>query len=274
MNLSAAALRRRRQAGQRPLQPLWGPLSTVGGIVAAIEVLTRLDAIPSKYLPPPTRMVEAILAEVVARDFWNDVFITLQAWATGLVVAMLVAVPLGIVGGGNKYLYAGLRPIIEFLRPIPSVALIPLAILVYGIGLTMTVFLVVFAASWPLLLQAMYGMRDVDPVLRDTARSYGLTWGTTFRRITLPSIAPYVLTGVRISSAIALIIAITAQLVVGAPGLGERLAVAQTSGAEEQLYALITVTGLLGYFLNTVLKQAERRLIPWHESVRKEASSA
>ena len=136
---------------------------------------------------------------------------------------------------------------IEFLRPIPSVALIPLAVLIYGQGLESKVFLVAFASFWPLLIQTIYGVQDVDPVATDTARSFGLGRLERMWRITVPSAVPYIATGIRISSAVALILAVTAELVIGAAGLGREINVARSGGNLDAMYALIVATGLLGW---------------------------
>ena len=161
---------------------------------------------------------------------------------------------------------------IEFLRPIPSVALIPLAVLVYGTGLESKVFLAVFASFWPLFVQTLYGVQDVDPVVTDTARSFGLGRLERLWRIRLPSAVPYIATGVRISSAVALILAVTAELVIGSAGLGRSISVAQSGGAIDVMYALIIATGILGWALNILATRGERRVLHWHPSQRELAA--
>jgi ABC-type nitrate/sulfonate/bicarbonate transport system permease component len=157
---------------------------------------------------------------------------------------------------------------IEFLRPIPSVALIPLAVLVYGTGLESKVFLAVFASFWPLFVQTLYGVQDVDPVVTDTARSFGLGRFERIWRIRLPAAVPYIATGVRISSAVALILSVTAELVIGSAGLGRSISVAQSGGAIDVMYALIIATGILGWLLNILATRGERRVLHWHPSQR------
>jgi ABC-type nitrate/sulfonate/bicarbonate transport system permease component len=166
-------------------------------------------------------------------------------------------------------LYRAMRVPIEFLRPIPSVALIPLAVLVYGTGLQSKVFLAAFASFWPILIQTLYGMQDVDPVAIDTGRAFGLGRLERMWRIKLPSAVPYIATGIRLSSAVALILAVTAELVIGSAGLGREINVARSGGAIDALYALIIATGLLGWFLNIAATQGERRVLHWHPSHRK-----
>jgi ABC-type nitrate/sulfonate/bicarbonate transport system permease component len=183
-------------------------------------------------------------------------------------IASAVAIPLGIVVGSAPLLYRALRVLIEFLRPIPSVALIPLAILVYGTGMQSKVFLIVFASFWPLLVQTLYGVQDVDPVAQDTARSFGSPRSQRLLRVTLPSSVPYIATGLRLASTTALILAVTAELVIGSPGLGREINLAQSAGAADQMYALIIVTGLLGWGLNALFGRGERRVLHWHPSHR------
>jgi ABC-type nitrate/sulfonate/bicarbonate transport system permease component len=158
--------------------------------------------------------------------------------------------------------------VVEFLRPIPSVALVPLAVLIYGVGLESKVFLAAFASFWPLFVQTLYGVQDVDPVATDTARSFGLGRFERLWRIKLPSAVPYIATGLRISSSVALILAVTAEIVIGSEGLGRSINLARQGGAIELMYALIITTGLLGWLLNILTTQAERRVLHWHPSHR------
>jgi ABC-type nitrate/sulfonate/bicarbonate transport system permease component len=159
---------------------------------------------------------------------------------------------------------------VEFLRPIPSVALIPLAVLLYGTDLQSTLLLVVYAAFWQILVQVLYGVADVDPVADETARSYRLGPWARVRYLLWPTALPYVLTGVRLAASVALVLAVTAELIIGAPGLGAEIAVAQSSQAIPDMYALVVVTGLIGVVINLGARVAERRLLSWHQSVRGE----
>jgi ABC-type nitrate/sulfonate/bicarbonate transport system permease component len=191
-----------------------------------------------------------------------------EGWALGLGIATALAVPIGIVIGSSRLLYRASRAVIEFLRPIPSVALIPLAILIYGTGLQSKVFLATFACFWQMLVQTLYGVQDVDPVATDTARSFGFSRVQRLFRVTLPSSIPYIATGLRIASAVSLILNVTAELVIGSAGLGRSINVARSGGDVELMYALIIATGLLGVVLNAIFVQGERRLLHWHPSHR------
>ena len=248
------------------------PWLGIAFVIGLGELLTRTEVISSRHFPPPSEMFAALADELVTADFWTAVGNTMQGWALGLGVACAIAIPLGIVIGSTPLLYRSVRAVIEFLRPIPSVALIPLAVLIWGSGLESKVFLAAFAATWPLLMQTLYGVQDVDPVATDTARSFGFGRGRRLLHVTLPSSVPYIATGVRISAAVALILAVTAELVIGAPGLGREINIARQSEAVDIMYALIVVTGLLGWGVNIVFARIERRVLHWHPSQRTEVA--
>lgn len=259
----------RRQQGhqlrRRVVDAGW--LSVLLGL-ALWEILPRSGILPSEYIPPTSVVVPELFSLLGDGQFWADVGSTLAGYAVGLGLSVLVAIPLGLVIGTNSYLFRATRAIVEFLRPIPSVALIPLAILVYGISFDMKIFLVTFATFWPLLIQSIYGVQDVDPVARDTARSFGLGRVTIFFRVTLPSAAAYIATGLRLASALAIILAITAELVAGVDGLGKSILLAQSGGANARMYALIAATGLLSYGISYVLRKGEGFVLRWHQSYR------
>ena len=237
-------------------------------VLVALEALTRGEVISPRYFPPPTETFAALLDEVQTGEFWSAVGNTLQGWALGLGIAALIAIPAGVVIGSSRLLYRAVRAVIEFLRPIPSVALIPLAVLIYGSGLESKVFLAAFASTWPLLMQTLYGVQDVDPVATDTARSFGFSAPERLLRVTLPSAIPYIATGVRISAAVSLILAVTAELVIGSAGLGREINLARQGEATDLMYALIVATGLLGWLINAACAHGERRVLHWHPSQR------
>ncbi|MFJ3021505.1 ABC transporter permease [Streptomyces tendae] len=236
------------------------------------EAVPRLGLVEEEYFPPTSRIADALGTEVADGAFWTALGDTLTGWALGLAVAVGAGIVVGVLLSVVPYLREATASTIEFLRPIPSVALIPLAVLLFGTELRSVLLLVVYASFWQVLIQVLYGMRDVDPVAEETARSYGLGTWARIRYVLWPTALPYVMTGVRLAAAVSLILAVTAELVVGAPGLGARIAVAQTSQAVPEMYALIVVTGLLGLLINVGARSVERRALAWHQSVRGEAA--
>ena len=244
------------------------PLAAVAALLVLWELVVAVGIVAETNIPPASAALSELVAQLGDGAFWSALGSTLEGWAAGLGIAVALGVPLGLLIGSSRWAYRALRVPIEFLRPIPSVALIPLAVLIYGQGLQSKVFLAAFASFWPLLIQTIYGVQDVDPVATDTARSFGLGRAERMWRVTVPSAVPYIATGIRISSAVALILAVTAELVIGAAGLGREINVARSGGNLNVMYALIVATGLLGWLLNLATSAGERRVLHWHPSQR------
>jgi ABC-type nitrate/sulfonate/bicarbonate transport system permease component len=256
-------------ATRRPGFALYG-VAGFAALLVLVEALPRLGAVSPSYLPPTSRIASALVAEAGTGSFWSAVADTLIGWALGLLIAVAAGVVVGVVIGSVPLLRALTASTVEFLRPIPSVALIPLAVLLYGTALQSTLLLVVYAAFWQVLVQVLYGVADVDPVADETARSYRLGAWARVRYLLWPTALPYVFTGVRLAAAVALVLAVTTELIIGSPGLGAEIGVAQSSNAVPTMYALIVVTGLLGVAINVAARLAERKLLAWHQSVRGE----
>jgi ABC-type nitrate/sulfonate/bicarbonate transport system permease component len=242
----------------------------IASSLAIWELVPRLGIVSAQYLPPASDVFRALGTEASGGAFWRALLDTLEAWGLGLALAFVAAVVLGFVIGAVPVLRAFTTSTVEFLRPIPSVALIPLAVLLYSTDIRSTLMLVIYASFWQVYIQVLYGVADVDPVAEETAHSYRLSRWSRVRYVTWPSALPYVLTGLRLGAAVALILAITAQLVIGSPGLGQQIAVAQSSGAVATVYALVLATGALGVLVNIAVRMLERRLLHWHPSVRAE----
>lgn len=244
-----------------------GALSVVC-VLGALELAVRSGLFDERWFPPVSRIFAELADQATTSGFREATFETVRSWASGLVAAVAIAVPLGIVIGSSPRLHASVKLVIEFLRPVPSVALIPLAVVMWGTGAETKFFLILFAAVWPVLFQAIYGVQDVDPVALDTARSFGMGRGRQWLHVTLPSTLPFIATGVRIASAIALLLAVGTELIIGAPGLGRAIGIAQSGGAAVRMYAYIVAAGLLGMLLNLALGRVERSVLHWHESHR------
>ncbi|MET7366514.1 ABC transporter permease [Streptomyces sp. NPDC005566] len=262
---------RGRSVRQGPVDAALG-LAGAAGFLALVEVVPRSGLVSPDYLPPTSRIAGALADELADAAFWTALGDTLTGWSVGLLIATVLGVAAGTAISSVPHLRRATASTVEFLRPILSVALIPLAVLLYGTDLRSTLLLVVYAAFWQILVQVLYGAQDVDPVADETARSYGLSARARIRHVVWPTALPYVMTGVRLAASVALILAVTAELVIGSPGLGARIAVAQTSQAVPEMYALVVVTGLLGLIVNLGARAVERRALAWHQSVRGEAA--
>ncbi|MEQ4208219.1 ABC transporter permease [Actinopolymorpha sp. B9G3] len=256
----------RRLAGSNAVLGILG----FGAFLLLLELVPRVGLVAPEYLPPFSGIAAALAEQLGTPGFWIAVAETVRGWFVGLLVALVLGIGSGVVIGTVPALRSITASTIEFLRPIPSVALIPLAVLVFGTGLGSTLLLVVYASMWQILVQVLYGVQDVDPVARDTARTFGLGRLARIRHVVWPSALPYVMTGLRLAAAVALILTITAELIIGTPGLGNRIGTAQAGGAVDTMYALVLVTGLLGVAVNLAARLLERRVLRWHTSVRGE----
>ncbi|MFK4040873.1 ABC transporter permease [Nonomuraea wenchangensis] len=245
----------------------------LGGLLLLLEAVPRLGLVDERFLPPASRVLATLAAELGTPELWAALGATLRGWALGLAIAFAAAVAAGVVIGIVPGLRAMTNSTVEFLRPIPSVALVPLATLLFGPSLGSTLLLVVYAAFWQVLIQVLYGVAAVDPVAHDTARAYGLSAWSRVRHLLWPTALPYVMTGLRLAAAVAFILAVTAELVIGSPGLGAEIQVAQSSGAVPAVYALIVLAGLVGIAVNAAVRLLERRVLAWHPSVRSEAAA-
>jgi ABC-type nitrate/sulfonate/bicarbonate transport system permease component len=247
-------------------------LGTLGvlGFLVVWQLIPTLGLADPRFLPTATDTLSRLAVEARDLEFWRNIGRTMTAWAIGLAIATVAAVVLGTIIGLVPFLRRMTHTTVEFLRPIPSVALIPLAILVYGLQLQAALVIIVYASFWQIFVQVLYGVADIDTVARDTARSFGVTRGQRFRFLIFPTALPYLMTGLRLAAAVALILAVTAELVIGIPGIGSRIVFAQTAGDWAAVYSYVLVAGLLGVAINLVFRFIERRSLSWHQSVRGE----
>jgi ABC-type nitrate/sulfonate/bicarbonate transport system permease component len=245
-------------------------LAGLAAFALLLELAPRLEIVSPRYVPPTSRILATLGEQFGEERFWLAVADTIRTWLSGLAIAVALGVALGVLIGTVPVLRAATASTIEFLRPIPSVALIPLVVVLWGSTVTSTLVLVVYASFWQVLIQVLHGVADIDPVARDTAHSYRLGRWHRVRYLVWPTALPYVATGVRLAATVALILTITGELIVGTPGLGREIATARSGGAVAVMYALIVVTGVFGVAANVATRAAERRALHWHPAMRGE----
>jgi ABC-type nitrate/sulfonate/bicarbonate transport system permease component len=240
----------------------------VGLSLVIWTALVKADVLSSAAVATPWATAKALGPLLASAAFWASLRATAYSWALGLAISILLAVPAGLCLGASDLAYRLFRTTIDFLRTIPPVALVPLALLLYGATQMMALVLIVFGTVWSVLLQSMYGVHQVDAVVRDVARSYRLRRRERILFVTLPSAAPFVATGIRIAATMSLLLAIGAELIGGAPGIGASLALAQQASDVPKIFALVTVTAVLGVLLNLGMVRLERSVLKWHSAQR------
>lgn len=240
------------------------------GLVALFVVLdlyTRRSSLSSAVLPGATTTLRRTAELFADTEFLRAVLNTLQGAGLGLLVAAVLALPIGVLLGTSQKAYSACSAVIELLRPVPAVAIIPAAILLFGPGTQMKVFLVAFSTFWILLFNTVYGVRDVDPVAKETARVFGTSRTKVLLRVSLPSAAPFIYTGVQIASTAALLITIGSELLAGGSGgVGQWLLTNQNAATKQDyVFGGAFFTALIGLAINLLLQLGERRLFPWSQ---------
>ena len=234
----------------------------------AWEVLARANPGFEAHFPPVSRVLTTLIQLVTSGEILPDVLATLSRYGRGYALAAALAVSLGVILGSSRFLLSLVATPIEFLRPMPSVATIPIAILFLGIGDSMKIAVATYGATWPILLNTIDGVRRIDPTLIATGQTLGLGRGQIVWKIALPAALPYIVTGLRISLPIALI-AITATVMLGGSnGLGFFILDVQRAMKISDMYAGIILVSLIGYALNRLFVLVEARAMAWHRSAR------
>jgi ABC-type nitrate/sulfonate/bicarbonate transport system permease component len=262
----------RRSLAAGPRGRLLLGAGTVVAVLAVWEVLARAGAFPPGSIPPATSVLAEFVVQLGNAGFWLAIWDTVSVAMLGLLLIVLIASPLALLIGLVRPVQESTWFLLEFLKPIPPVALIPLGLLLWGPSPGMKLFLIVMGAIWPLLTQLIYGVKEINGVGADMARSYRLGWWLTTSRLVIPSVLPFALTGMRISASIAIVIAVVTEMIGGATGLGQNIVVAQSAGALSEMYALIIAAGLLGLIINAAFLAAQKPLLFWHPSIRQEGN--
>jgi ABC-type nitrate/sulfonate/bicarbonate transport system permease component len=243
---------------RRRLQPALLGLAGVLGFLALWQVAATVGWVNGKYVPPPTEVFATLGRMTLDLNYWRTIGHTLTTWAIGLSIAGVLALVLGTLIGMTPWLRRYTRSTVEFLRPIPSVAIIPLAILMFGYDREASLLIVVFATFWQIFIQVLYGVADVDPVARDTQRSFGLSAPSRFLHLVLPTALPYIMTGIRLGATVALILTVTGELLIGVEGIGRLLTQRATAADYAGVYALVVTAGLLALVINMVVRIVEQ----------------
>jgi ABC-type nitrate/sulfonate/bicarbonate transport system permease component len=229
------------------------------------EGTSRLELLNPLFFPAITRIIDAFLQLVLSGEIPRQILTSLKRAGAGYLLAAIVCIPLGAAMGISHRLHQTLETIIEILRPIPPPVVIPLAMLFFGLGDGMKIFVIFFASAWPILLNTFDGVGNIDRVLVDTARTFGLSRARSVLTIRLPAAAPQIMTGLRISLGITLILVVISEMVGSSDGIGYFILESQRRFKVVQMYAGMLALAVLGYGLNQLFFLFHRRVLAWHE---------
>jgi ABC-type nitrate/sulfonate/bicarbonate transport system permease component len=215
-------------------------------------------------LPPPSAVASALVALIADGDIWQQLLHTAALFAGSYLIACTLGIAIGVWMGCSEFANGLLEPLVESLRPIPKSALVPALFLFLGIGPLTMVTVVVFAAVFPVLINVYQGVRGMDPVLGETARTFGCSRWRTIRSVVLPATLPAIFTGMKVALSLGIVLAVLAEMLAGQSGLGFIILDTQRAFQTDQMYAWVVVLAAFGAACSLLFDRIERLAIPWH----------
>lgn len=254
-----AVVARRRERSIR----LGLAITAVIGAILVWWLLSVSGLIDPVLLPSPAEVVAALVQGIQDGSVWVNIWASLLRVVQGFLLGFAVAVPVGVLMGNSRIFRGLVEPLVELVRPIPPIAIIPLAILWFGIGELSKVFIIAYGAFFPILVNTMAGFREVDPVLVRAARTLGASRWQIFRDVVLRSALPFIIVGSRLGMGLAFIVLVAAELIASSEGLGYLINDARYNFRTDRVFLGMILIGILGLILNKVLIEIERRLLRW-----------
>ena len=252
-------------------------------IVALWQAAANLGWVNENVLPAPLEVVRKWIAyllplqeRVPGTGWWSwalsgelivDSLGSMYRVLAGFAVGAGLALPLGLAMGANKHAYAWCNPLVQLLRPIPPIAYIPLSILWFGLGNPPAIFLIALGAFFPVLMNTIAGVRQVDSIYLRAARNLGANQRTMFMRVILPAAVPYILTGMRIGIGTAFIVVIVSEMIAVNNGLGFRILEAREYFWSAKIIAGMITIGLWGLAIDFAMNRLNNHLLRWHRGL-------
>ena len=249
----------------RRLGPWIGSAGVLAALVALWWAASHAGWVSRVFLPTP-EATGASLAEGLRGDLLGYTLATVGRMLEGWLLASVFGVVLGAAIGVSPSVRAWVQPTLEFIRPLPASALLPLAISIFGLNPGMVLFVVAFGAMWPVLLATVHGFAAVEPRLSEVARCLQLPRAAFVWKIGLPNALPDSLAGMRLSMTISLIVAVVGEMIASQSGLGQAILLAARSFRASELFAGIALLGLIGFASNALLAFAEKKLLRWQHA--------
>jgi ABC-type nitrate/sulfonate/bicarbonate transport system permease component len=242
------------------------PLRVVIVILAMLliwQLVLWMGLLPS-MTPGVLDVATAIVTLLATPAFWMSLWQSVSAAFIGWLIACLLAIVIGLLVGGSAFARKSTSVLLDFGRSFPTLALIPVVILLLGASQQMKIIMVVLACFWPVVIQAVQGSKRIDPMLVDVARTYRIPPMLAFFRLRLPSALPFIATGVRIAAAMAILVSVGVEVLSQTPGLGRQITLAQQAQNWDAAFANLFFAGLFGWIVTLLLTKAEGRILRWN----------
>ena len=236
----------------------------IGLLLALWEIAAAAAIFPPMSFPRVSAILVTWWQLMVSGELPGEVLASLWRMFAGYAIGVTLGVGLGLLMGYVRFFYNLLEPVTEMLRPIPSPAYLPIVILFLGIDDEMKIFMIAFATVFPVLLNTYSGVRSVDPIQLQTARTFGVAGRRLLTQVVLPAASPYIFTGMRVSLAVALIVMVISEMVAASSGIGYFILSAQRGFKIRDMFAGVLTLALLGYALNRLFLAIENRVLAWH----------
>jgi ABC-type nitrate/sulfonate/bicarbonate transport system permease component len=236
-------------------------------VTAAWELASRAGVMNPLFYPPISKILGSFLALIASGEIPAQILNSARRAAAGYALAAVVFIPLGISMGLFDGVRRALETVVETARPIPPPVVVPVAMLFFGLGDGMKIFVIFFSSAWPILLNTIDGVRNIDRVLVHTARTFGLSRGKAIVKVILPAASPQIMTGLRVSLAIALILVVISEMVGSSDGIGYFILDAQRRLKVDRMYAGMLSLALLGYLLNRLFVLFADYFLSWHRGM-------
>ena len=252
--------------GKQTLSILHGGLG-VSGLIGllllwwlGVHLFGSADGLAARFSPEATLVS---LVELLGRpEFYEHVWVSLKRILVGLLLALLIGVPLGLLVGSYRYLEAATTPAFQFLRMISPLSWMPVVVMLMGVGDQPIYFLLTLAAIWPILLNTVAGVRQLDPRWLQLSRSLSATRRETLLKVILPGVLGHVLTGVRLAIGILWIVLVPCEMLGVSAGLGYFILDTRDRLAYSELMAMVLLIGVLGFILDALARGLHRRWAP------------
>ena len=240
-----------------------GSVALLAAVVGLWWLASHRQWVSKVFLPTPEATAAALIEGLTTGELAGFTAATVMRMALGWLLASVLGIALGAVIGASATARTWLQPTLEFLRPLPASALLPLAIAVFGLSSGMVLFVVSFGAMWPVLLATIHGLAAVHVRLREVATALQLSRTAFVFKIGLPNAMPDILAGMRLSMTVSLIVAVVGEIIASQSGLGQAILLAARSFRSSELFAGVILLGLIGFASNALLALAERPLLRW-----------
>lgn len=250
-----------KRATQERALAILSPLA----VLVVWQIASNLGLIDQRYVPSPVAIAKAGWALATTGELGKHIWDSLRRLALGFVVGAVPGVLIGMIMGLNRWVRATLDPLVAALYPIPKIAILPLLMLVFGLGDASKVAVVAMSVLFLTIINTTVGVVQLERIYFDVARNYGTPWHKLFARVILPGALPTIFAGLRISLGVSLVVLVSAEFVASNSGIGYLIWTSWQTLVVENMFVGIIVVTILGVLTTFLLHECERLLIPWRQ---------